>query len=265
MFKKIKRVAFYFSLLILGAISGIFLFFPSELAKKYINANQEIIRVEKFALILPLGFHFSNVSVLRSYNIKFSDIYIYPSLLIPISFPLGKADIKILAKTQNTDVKMLTYIIKDQDKFIMKSIKVSGEIEISEIPIEQKFKGKGKVKIIDMQLDNINNIENLSGRINLFSKRITVEVIGLDIFEGEITLGETELVANASSGTINIIKFESKGGDIEGTITGKIKVQKQISDSELDLVLDIKTKIINLPAQKFKLVGKIFQPKISSL
>lgn len=266
MITKIKKLFFYLSLLTLGAVAGVFLFFPSEFTTKYINANQEIVSLGKSDLLLPFGFHFSDVSIRipEQRNLKLPDVYVYPSLLIPITLPLGKANFKIIAKTQNTDIKLHTYLAKDQDKFFMKSIKVSGEIDVSEIPIELKFKGKGKVKI-DIELDNIYNIENLSGTINLFSNRLTIEVIGLNIFEGEITLGETELVANSSSGTINIIKLQSKGGDVEGIITGKIKTKNQIPESEINLVLDIKTKIINLPAQKFKLEGKIFQPKISSL
>ncbi len=267
MFKRFKKIFLYLSLLFLGSIAGVYLFFPSELARKYINLNQDKVIVGKIDLLFPIGFHFSDVKIHVSEeeeDIKFSEISLYPSLILPITLPFGKSKIKIIAKTSKTNIQIQTYLAKDQDKIIMRAIQIGGEIEASDFPINPKIKGKGKVKI-DTELDNINNFENLSGKIKLFSNRLTLEVSGFDFFEGEITLGETELVANVSSGKINIIRLESKGGDIEGMITGSIKAKKELSDSEIDLILDLKTKIINLPAQKFKLQGNIFQPKISSL
>ncbi|MCX7733916.1 MAG: type II secretion system protein GspN [bacterium] len=265
MLKKFKKILFYVSLFFLGVFAGIYFFFPSDLVKKLINVNQDIVRIDKIDLIFPFGLYFSGVDLKITDNktAKFSYVQLSPSLLLPFTFPFGKADLKISAVSPGTDLKTWLSLIKKEQNFNIDSINIKGKIELYEIPLD-KFRGKGEV-FLNIDLDQISEIEKSFGKIEIFSNKLTFEISGWQLFEGEITLGETEFIGNIESGVLRIIKFQSKGGDIEGTITGKINLKKELMNSELDLVLDVKTKIINLPAQKFKLQGRISQPSISSL
>jgi len=53
-----------------------------------------------------------------------------------------------------------------------------------------------------------------------------------------------------------------QGGNIEGTISGSLKLDKTLQNSQLNITIDLKTKILNIPPQKIKIKGTISNPQL---
>lgn len=234
--------------------------------KKLIDLNQDAVSISDLNIIFPLGLRFSDVDVKVSKKVGFyaSKVEIIPSLLLPFTFPFGNASFKILVKSSGSDFKVITELDRKEQGFSIETLEAEGVLDLSNIRAESHFRGRGEINF-NLSLYAIDSLDRSHGKIRIFSNRLTLEVSGLQMFEGEITLGETELIGNIENGVLNIFKLQSKGGDIEASITGKIKLGRNLNESELDLVVDAKTKLIDLPAQKFKIEGSINHPKISSM
>lgn len=264
--RALRSLVLYLLTFLFGALAGFYLSFPADILKNYINTRQDVFKIEDIKLIFPMGLKLSDITVSLPEKDKFGlkEVRITSSPSLPFTLPFGRGGLSVSVRAPHSEFKAhLTFLRKEQ-KLTLNSVSVTGKIALEDFPVIQKVRGRGRINI-NIHLSSLERMEISSGKFNMFSDKLTLHVSGLEFLEGEIKLGETELIGTMSSGTINVVKMQTRGGDIEGMATGRIKLNRRIEESELELVVDLSSKVMDIPTQRFKIVGKMKEVRISTL
>ncbi|MDT7906681.1 MAG: type II secretion system protein GspN [Candidatus Calescibacterium sp.] len=266
---KIVSISLFFSS---GFIVGSIIFFPWDIVANYINSKSDMVYISSASFSPPVGVKFENVNLKIDNKVfKIDEIKIKPSLLSPIYIIFGRISVKIGLETQRSDADLeLKMIKREKNKFIPYFIKLDGKVGIDDIMKIIQLEGKGELKINAEIKGEIDNPQKLNGKIRIQSsdgkgKNIVVlkntEKIHIPV-EGEFDLGKVDIYATIKEGIITFENVNLKEGNIEGVISGSIKLEKDLSNSQLNLDLDIKPKILNIPPQKLKIRGTISKPQV---
>ncbi len=269
---KTKKIIFSLLFFAGGFNLGIIIFFPWEILTHLINSKSDIVHVSSTSFSPPFGIKLENVTIRTNEKnqYKIEKIKIFPSIFSPISIFFGRASAKIQIQTAESDTALKIKMLKRKKQFIPYFIELDGKIGINDIMKLIQLEGKGKIKISAKIKGEIENLPKLNGEIKLTTAEKDEKIIAIlkntekihVPVEGEFDFGKINIYATIKEGIINIENARMQGGNIEGTISGSVKLEKIPQNSQLNIMLDLKTKILNIPPQKLKIKGTISNPQL---
>lgn len=269
---KTKKIISSLLFFIGGFNLGIIIFFPWEILTNLINSKSEVMHVSSTSFSPPLGIKLENVTIKTNdkNQYKIEKIKIFPSIFSPIYIIFGKISTKIQIETPESDATLKIKILKREKKLVPYFIELSGDIGINDIMKLIQLEGKGKMKVNAKIKGEIENLQKLNGEIRITSDEKDKNIIAIlkntekihIPVEGEFDLGKINIYATIKEGILNIENAKMQGGNIEGTISGSLKLDKTLQNSQLNITIDLKTKILNIPPQKLKIKGTISNPQL---
>jgi len=266
---KTKKIIFSLLFFAGGFNLGIIIFFPWEILTHLINSKSDTVHVSSTSFSPPLGIKLENVTIRTSEKnqYKIEKIKIIPSIFSPIYIIFGRVSIKIQIETAESDAAVKIKMLKREKQFIPYFIELDGKIGINDIMKLIQLEGKGKMRISAKIKGEIENPQKLNGEIELTTdeKIITIlkntEKINVPV-EGEFDFGNVNIYATIKEGILTLENVRMQEGNVEGTVSGSVKFEKNILNSQLNLTIDLKTKILNIPPQKIRIKGTISNPQL---
>jgi type II secretion system protein N len=204
-------------------------------------------------------------------EIYFKETKISPSILSPLYLLFGKFKCSLKLKTEESalTINFTAKNIFRSEKMSLSSVYLTGNINSGDLMRFFDLDGKGNLKI-ELKLNgDIKNPNSLEGKFLLTSADKDKTIIVLKNtnklhvpVEGEFSLGKVNAEMTIKNGVMTLDKFEMKGGNIEGNGKGSLIIKNPFFESQIDLTLEIKTNLLNIPSQTIRLRGTLSSPKI---
>ncbi len=263
----VKKISAYFSIFSLGVICGLYIFFPKDLVKNLLNKSGNIY-VDDVKLLFPPGIALQSLDLkMNGKEIRFDQVSISPSLFSLFTLLSGEIPFYIKIKTHLSSVKAELSFLKSSGSFVTSKVKSEGVVDLKDVSQFIDVVARGLIRY-SIEISGFEKgVTAVSGKVNLYTEKMTLEIVNSaklgSFFEGELSLGKTKVEALINQGFLRFLNFKSEGGDVEGVISGTVRFERSLQNSQLDLTVELKTKIINIPKQKFRIRGTLSSPQIS--
>lgn len=271
-----------------GAFFGVYIFFPWNMILSLINSSVEGVRVKEIGFHIPWGVKLREISINTNRfgfygviekgkklvgehptEIKIDEMRIIPHVTFPFALLFGE-ELPLSVDVWKNSTSLTSDLKISKGNFTPTEVSLNGVLYVKDLLYLFGLKGSGKIDLSSFfKVGKKFDLKNISGNVRAFSDNLVVELKnmgGLNIpVEGEFSFGKVEFISSIQNGVITINRLIMTGGDIQGDISGTLKLLSPFEDSELNLTLMIKTKIFPIPAQRFRIKGTFRNPKFEGI
>lgn len=244
-----KKILIYSSSFSVAFLLGLYVFFPKEFFRAVVERSG-VVEVENVHPAFLFGVKFEGVGLkLSKSEFELNEVVIKPSFISMLKLkPSANVFIKVDGGSCKVNIEGFDNMklnISGEDLQAGEIIKgMEGTLDISanlRIPRESPISGEGDITI-------------KGGGI------VAVDVPLLPV-AGKVKLGNIIMEITLKNRNLIIKKIKLTGGDIEGKISGSVKLSKDIYSSSLDLAVDISAKGFDIP-KGIRIGGTLGSPRI---